>query len=84
MQPFRAPGEIPACSRCGLRLEPAAVKYDASGLVLCPRCFVTFSSKEQDRKVMALWLPIVFGFSFLIALMIVAALMLFVYRHAGP
>ena len=84
MQPFRAPGEIPACTRCGVRLEPAVVKYDPKGLAMCPPCFAKFSGMAQDQKVLTMWLPIVFGFSLLMVLMIFAAVALFMYRHVGP
>ncbi len=84
MQPFRAPGEIPACSRCGARIEAAAAQYDRKGLALCPPCFARYAGAEQDRKALTLYLPLVFGFSILMVLIVFAAMALFVYRHAGP
>ncbi|HEY8079485.1 MAG TPA: hypothetical protein VIF62_35385 [Labilithrix sp.] len=84
MQPFRAPGEIPACSRCGVRLEAAAVKRDEKGFALCPPCFAKYAGAAQDQKVLTVWLPIVFGFSLLLVLMIFGAIALFLYRHVGP
>jgi len=83
MTPFRAPGEIPACSRCGVRLEMAAAARDPEGRYMCPPCKAKFDGRAQDQKALSLILPIVLGGSLLIVLLMFVAIGFVVYRAVG-
>ena len=83
MTPFRAPGEIPACSRCGVRLEVAAAQRDPQGRWLCPPCKAKFDGATQDQKALTLYLPLVLGGSLLLVLVLCAVIGIVVYRAVG-
>jgi hypothetical protein len=80
MQPFRAPAEILACSRCGVRLEAAVATRDPRGCVMCPPCHARFAGAEQDRRVLMIYLPIVFVVTILSVLAVFGIIALALYR----
>jgi hypothetical protein len=83
MTPFRAPGEIPACSRCAVRLEPNAVQLDRQGRPLCPPCKARVDGAVQDQKALAVYLPLVLVFSFVLVALMFAGIGFAFYRAAA-
>ncbi len=83
MQPFRAPGEIPVCSRCGVRLELAMVQRDDKGRPMCPPCAARVQGAMQDRKALSIYLPIVFGVSLLLVILMVVGIIVGIMRASA-
>jgi hypothetical protein len=82
MTPFRDArvGDIPPCSRCGVRLEPAALMRDKEGRPICSVCKARVDAALQDQKAFTIYLPLVFGLSFLFVIVIFFVIGLAVYR----